>query len=195
MKHTFGKQASLAGIALAAAAVMAPGIANAQTAPVSGTTFVKGALSIETSTAGEAAVGGLACSWQEAGLHPVQLIPYACDADVVGGLLGCVSKNKLVGAAVPFTPVHHPLAIDGGPVGFVSNNKGRINGTTTTAVPVTEVGECTEPAEAQIVAVRWCNASLTDTTNTLVGATASELFQQFFSGLTATVPSCAQLLQ
>ena len=198
MKHTFGKQARLACIALAAAAIVAPGIANAQAAPapaapVTAPTFTKGSLSIETSTAGEAATGGLTCSWQEKGLHPFQLIPYACDADVVGALQACVYKNKLVGTASSLSVVKKPLAIDGGPVGFVSNNKGNINGTTTTAVPVEAESLCTEPAVAQVVAVRWCNASLTDTTNNLVGATASELFQQFYSGV-GSVPTCAQLL-
>ena len=205
MKQTFGMQAGLACIALAAAAFVAPGIANAQSAattpaaPVTFPTFTSAQLSIETSTAGEAATGGLTCRWQEVELQKFQLIPYACDADVVGALQACVSRNKLVGAASQLIATKHPLGAEGGPVGFVSNSNGRINGTTTTAPGAEAEGagglQCTEPAQAQVVAVRWCNASLTDTTNNnLVGATTSELFQQFYSGLSATVPTCTQLL-
>ena len=204
MKHAFAKQAERAGVALASVvAIAALGIPNASAAPPTGVpTFASASISIAAGTGGgEAAIaaGGLTCGWRETGLYPYQLITYACDAAVVGALEACVYKNKLVaGSPTKLSIFKNPLAsLEGGAVGFVSNNVGKINGTTTTAVPVAEGhggGElCKEPAEAQVVAVRWCNASLTDMVNGLTGATSSELFQQFFSGV-ATMPSCADLL-
>jgi len=169
--------------------------------PAASPTFASANLSIAAGTgAGETgtAAGGLTCTWRETGLFPVQLITYLCDAAVVGVVEGCVLKNKLVeGSATQVSVFQNPGAsLEGGAVGFVSNNSGRIGGTTTTAAPASEGAGghlCTEPAVAEVVAVRWCNASLTDTVNNLVGATANELFQQFFSGV-GEVPSCAELL-
>jgi hypothetical protein len=86
----------------------------------------------------------------------------------------------------------------GGAVPFLSQKNGLISASTTTPIPEVEVPEgapvlCTEPSVEEAVAVRWCNASLTDTTNTLVGATVDELFLEFFPGV-GTVPSCNELL-
>jgi hypothetical protein len=206
MKHTFAKQARRAGSALAAVGALAAlGIGTAQAAPPTGVpTFESAKFSIAAGTGTEEGAlleGGLTCGWRETGLQPFQLIVYTCDADVVGAIQACVDKNKIVeGSPTLLTVVKHPLvflteagAVVG--VGFVSNNKGQINGTTTTPVPVSAAqhGFCAEPAVPTVVSVRWCNAALTDTTNNLVGGTAVELFKESFAGA-GTVPSCADLL-
>lgn len=72
-------------------------------------------------------------------------------------------------------------------------------GATLTEVPESEHGggeTCTEPAEARVVAVRWCNASLLDVSNDILAANTGELFAQIESTGTAvvTVPACDELL-
>ena len=206
MKHAFGKQARRAGVALAAVGAFAAlGVETTLAAPpTAGPTFASVKFSIAQGTGGAetaAAAGGLTCSWRETGLQPFQLITYACDADVVGAVEGCVYKNKLVGGSATLLSIFkNPAAsLEGGAVGFVSNNKGMINGNITTAVPVSGGGHggelCNEPAEAQVIAVRWCNASLTDTVNNLVGGTVAELFEQSFPDAGSTMPSCAELAE
>jgi hypothetical protein len=204
MKRTFGKQAQRAGLALAAVgafAVLGINITSAAPPP-SAPTFASAKFSIEAGNGAAetaATAGGLTCTFRETGLQSFQLITYACDADVVGALEGCVYRNKLVGgSATQLSIIKDPLALLGGPIGFVSNNKGQINAMTTTAVPVSGGGHegelCTEPAEAQVIAVRWCNASLTDSVNNLVGATAVELFEESYAGAGTSVPPCSALL-
>ena len=205
MKNTFGKQAKRAGIALAAVGALAAlGIGTTLAAPPTPVpTFASTTFSIATGNGGAetaAAAGGLTCGWRETGLNSFQLITYLCDAEVVGALEGCVYKNKLVGgSATLLSVIKNPAAtLEGGAVGFVSNNKGLINGSITTAVPVSGGGHggelCNEPAEAQVIAARWCNASLTDTVNNLVGGTAVELFEESFAGAGNSVPPCEALL-
>lgn len=205
MKQLFAKQARRAGFALlAAAAFVALGITTTQAAPTEKPpkepTFTKVTFSIETGTGGSegaAPAGALTCSWQEVGLNPFQLVIYNCDAAVVGAVEGCVFKNKLQGnSPTQLSVFKNPLEVLGGAAeGSVSNNSGRINGSTTTPVPVSGGGHgghlCNEPAEAQVIAVRWCNASLVDTANNLVGGTAEELYAESFPGI--DVPSCAEL--
>ena len=204
MKNTFGKQAKRAGIALAAVGAFAAlGIGTTLAAPPTPVpTFASTTFSIATGNGAAetaAAAGGLTCGWRETGLKSFQLITYLCDAEVVGALEGCVYKNKLVGGSATLLSIFkNPAAsLEGGAVGFVSNNKGMINGNITTAVPVSGGGHggelCNEPAEAQVIAARWCNASLTDTVNNLVGGTAVELYEEFFAGAGNTIPSCEAL--
>lgn len=205
MKHTFGKQAKRAGIALAAVGAFAAlGIQTTLAAPPTPVPTLAATFSIAAGNGGAeaaAAAGGLTCNFRETGLHSFQLITYLCDAEVVAAVEGCVLKGKLVaGSATQVSIFKHPAAsLEGGAVGFVSNNKGLINGTITTPVPVSEGAGghlCNEPAEAQVVAVRWCNVSLTDTVNNLFVPTVPvpELFEESFPGAGTTVPSCAQLL-
>jgi len=80
-------------------------------------------------------------------------------------------------------------------VAFLSKNNGTINASTTTAIPEAHTGAhlCLEPTEQAVLAVRWCDASLTDTTNNLEGARFNELYKEFFSGV-GTVPSCSELV-
>lgn len=196
MRSSFAIHAGRGCAALAAAVAL--GIAGAQAAPA----FVSADLSISAgngSAESGTPAGGLTCAWRETGLAPFQLITYACDAAVVGALEACVYKNKIVqGSLTQLSIFRSPMLSTHETTLFalVSNNSGRIQGSTTTAVPVSEGAGghlCTEPAVAEIVAVRWCNASLVDTVNNLVGATAAELFQQFFSGV-GPIPSCTELL-
>ena len=205
MKLTFGKQAKRAGIALAAVGALAAlGIGTTLAAPPTPVpTFASTTFSIATGNGAAetaAAAGGLTCGWRETGLNSFQLITYLCDAEVVGVVEGCVYKNKLVGGSATLLSVFkNPAAtLEGGALGFVSNNNGLINGSITTAVPVSGGGHggelCNEPAEAQVIAARWCNASLTDTVNNLVGGTAVELFEESFAGAGNSVPPCEALL-
>lgn len=200
MKHTIKHQAKRSGITLAAVVALSTlgiGSALAQS-------FTKADISIapRSSESKEVAAGDLVCSWQETGLGSYQVVTYNCGAQAVGVLEGCVYKNKLISTTVlsTFTDVNGGEHGEG--AAFISNNSGRINGSTTTAVPEShgggeglcpEVGETGQQPEVEVVAIRWCNASLTDTTNNLVGATTSELFEEFVSG-GGTVPSCTDLL-
>ena len=189
MKHTFGKQAKRAGIALAAVGAFAAlGIGTAQAQ-----SFASANISVETR--GEGA-GGLNCSFRETGLGPYASVTYSCGAMDVGVVQQCVYKNKPVGNPLP--AVHFENVSNAGGEGEVeallANNSGRINATVTAALP--EAGEgggeaCTEPAALEVVAVRWCNASLVDTTNNITGASAADVFASLAGN--ATVPSCAEL--
>lgn len=143
---------------------------------------------------------GKTYTWKETGLPPFQSVNYACGATDVGVVVGCVYKNKLI-SATQLIVAKNVFGEGGGGEGeaFIANARGVISGSTTTTVEG-EGGEglCPEgefkgqQPEVEAVAVRWCNASLTDTTNNIVGATQTELFAQLVSG-TVTVPSCAEL--
>ena len=200
MEHTFGKQARPACIALAAGAFMALGgitIAIAQTAPATTPTFVSAKISIELS--GDAA-GGLTCAWRETGLPPSMTIYYSCGAGAVVVLRACVYKNKVIYQSPTrldvFKNVSGAEEGEGGNVPFLSTKNGQgVSASTTTLVPEVESeGQelCLAPSAATIVAVRWCNALLKDVTDNVVGATSTELFQEFYSGV-GTVPDCTTL--
>jgi hypothetical protein len=75
---------------------------------------------------------------------------------------------------------------------FSSGKNGQITASLTTPVPSAEPF-CPSGQVQRTVAVRWCNASLEDVTNMIVGATAAELFKELISGA-GTVPSCEDLL-
>jgi len=155
-------------------------------------TFDSADISIEPR--GEEA-GGLTCSWRESGLGSYQVVYYTCEAGTVAALEGCIYKNKLITNTPTRLSVFKDVAGEHGqPVPFLSKNNGQINDSTTTTIPESHgVGElCVEPTVAAILAVRWCNAQLTDTTNHLLGSTKSELYQEFISG-GGEVPSCEVL--
>jgi hypothetical protein len=111
---------------------------------------------------------------------------------------GCYVRNRFVGPTslaifkdVSNAEEGHP------PAPFVAKNNGTINATLTAEIPESHGAElCTEPAVQRNIAVRWCNASLNDTTNNIVGASLGELFAQLEKTGTAAVPvpSCAELL-
>lgn len=195
MTHTLTTYLKLIGMLLTLMiAVTSVTIHTAQAAPPSGApTFAKAAISVEPR--GEEA-GGLTCSWQETGLGSYQVVYYSCQASAVGVLEACVYKNKLVANTPTRLSIFKDVSGEHGqPIPFLSKNNGQINASTTTAIPESHgAGElCVEPTVAEVVAVRWCDASLTDVTNGLLGTNASELFQEFTSGA-GTVPSCPELL-
>lgn len=191
MKYTFGKQTRRVGLALAAVVALAVlGIETAQAAQ-----FTSANISIEPR--GEA-TGGLTCTWRETGLGPSQVVYYSCTAGAVGALYACTYKNRVIFQSPTRLDVFKNVTGEHGAVPFLALNNGHINASTTTAIPVNEVPEgapvlCLEPSVEEVVAVRWCNASLTDVTNNLVGVTVGELFQEFIPGV-GTVPSCTDLL-
>ena len=183
MEHTVKVQAKRAGIALAVAAVLAglgTGTAQAQQ-------FTRADISL-TNT------GALQCSFRETGLGRIASITYDCGAQAVGVVSGCFAKNKFVGpTAVSIsknvtTEESEPL---------LAKNNGAIGATITVEVPEQEHAlVCTPPAEPQVVAARWCNASLVDVTNGITGASVGELFAQVARTGTQViiVPTCAELL-
>lgn len=191
MKHTFKNQTKRAGIALAVVAAFAVfGTGAAQAAPA----FTSASISIEPR--GEAA-GGLTCTWRETGVGPSAVVYYSCSAGAVGALKACTYKNRVIFNSPTRLDKFKNVIGEHGEVPFLSQKNGQISATTTTPIPEVETAEgaelCTEPSVEEVVAVRWCNASLTDTTNNLAGASVGELFQEFFSGV-GTVPSCTDLL-
>lgn len=194
MKHTRKQQVRRTSIALAAIVGFATlGIGTVLADPQPGTpTFDSADITIEPR--GEE-VGGLTCSWHESGLGAYQVVYYTCEAGAVGVLEGCVYKNKLITNTPTRLSVFKDVSGEHGQaVPFLSKNNGQINDSTTTAIPESHAGGelCVEPTEIAVLAVRWCNAQLTDTTNNLVGAMKSELFQEFYSS-SGTVPTCAEL--
>ena len=209
MKHTLNNQAS---IALKAAVVFTMfGTGSALADPPTGEiVFSKADISIATrdSEAQEIAAGDLACSFRETGLNPFALVSYECRADAAAVVEGCFFKNKLVPTGADGEPlIERTVGLDvtnvepGGHEAeiFLANNSGAINGEVITAIPeaphVPGGGHlCPEPLEQGVIAARWCGASLTDTTNNIVGATVNELYEEFVRGTTVTVPSCEEML-
>jgi hypothetical protein len=190
MKHTFGNRATRSGIALAvlvALAALGTGIAQ-------GASFASADISIETR--GEGA-GALNCSFRETGLGPYAMATYFCGATDVGVVQQCFYKNRPVGD--PLAVLHFEDVSNAGGHGeaeaLMANSSGRINATVTAELPESEGGAhvCTEPAALAVVAVRWCNALLVDTTNNIAGAGPVEVFAQIERAGTGTVPSCAEL--
>ena len=210
MKHILKNQSRRAGIVLAAAAIATLGTGPALADPPTGEiTFSKADINIATrdSEAQEIAAGDLACSFRETGLIPFALVSYECRADAAAVVEGCFFKNKLVptgadGEALIETTVGLDVSnVEAGHEAeiFLANNSGAINGEVITAIPEaphTPGGGhlCPEPLEQGVIAARWCGASLTDTTNNIVGATVNELYEEFVRGTTVTVPSCEEML-
>jgi hypothetical protein len=191
MNHTFKNKIWHAGISLAVVAVFSAfGNVTAQAA-----TFNSADISIEQR--GDAA-GGATCTWRETGLGDSQVVYYACSGDAVGALKACTYKNRVIYNSPSRLDIFKNVTgEDGAAVAFLSQRNGQISASTTVAIPHVEVAPgtelCTAPSVEEVVAVRWCNTSLTDTTNNLVGARVAELFQPFFSDV-GTVPTCAELL-
>jgi hypothetical protein len=185
MKHAFNNQAKRAGIALAAAtAITALGTGTALAQQ-----FTSAGISLDNA-------GNLVCKWRETGLGALALVTYDCGAQGVGVVTGCFVKNKFVG---PFAVaiVKNVSTEESEPL--LAKNNGAINGTITVEVP--EGGgevQCNEAAGAEphTVAVRWCNASLVDVTNNIVGATASDLVDTILrtGDQVAPIPTCAEVL-
>jgi hypothetical protein len=211
MKCTHTSQTKRSALALAAVGAFAA-FGTLAAPPASGPAFTKASITIapRTSEAKETTAGDLDCSFTETGLGAYAQVSYECKAAAVGVVEACVYKNKIISATQlsTFTNVSNVEGGHGGEV-LLAKANGTISGSIITAIPEAgeggggggggegnlcpEIGEVNGPTpEQEVVAVRWCNASLTDTSNNIVGTTVGELFQEFYPG--STVPSCTELL-
>jgi len=191
MKHPFTHQAKRAGIALAAvAAFSVPGIGTAQAA-----SFSIADISINS-------VGFLECAFKETGLAPGASVDYTCGATDVGWLTQCFIRNKPVANIAPKLHVAHSADSLTTSRTLVATNRGTITSAILTAYPTVEEVPGEEPLcpevegvtiTEEITAIRWCNASLVDTTNNIVGASEPELFLQMKRNGASNVPDCATL--
>jgi hypothetical protein len=186
MKQSLKNQAKRAGIALAAVGAFAAlGAESAQAQEFT-------AASITLENAGESA-GSLNCSFRETGLIPGGQVRYDCASQYVGVMEQCMYKNKPVGNNRLYIYNNvHPEEVENIDV----PRNGTIRATVVTQTP--EPGEanaiiCTAPSEVTVTSVRWCNNTLTDLTNNVLGATVAELFDQLVPSGSGSVPSCATL--
>jgi hypothetical protein len=191
MKRPFTHQAKRARIALAAvAAFSALGIGAAQAQ-----SFVTADLTVNS-------VGFLDCAFKETGLIPGVTINYTCAATDVGWVTQCFIRNKPLSNIAPKLHVAH--AADGlvTTQGRNATNRRTVTSAILTAYPTVEEQPGTEPlcpeVEGQtiteeITAIRWCNASLVDTTNNIPGATVPELFRSLTQRGAGNVPPCTTL--
>ncbi|MGA7801227.1 MAG: hypothetical protein WCC36_10495 [Gammaproteobacteria bacterium] len=185
MKHTLIYQARREALVLAAGmAVAALGIGAAQAQGFASAT-------IKLQNGGETA-GGLSCSFRETGLSPYSVVRYDCQSQYVGVLQQCMFKNQPVGdpQLLKFQNIHSEELEEE----EVKNN-GSVRATIVTNIPESEENAiiCTEPSELTVTAIRWCNNSLLDVTNNVMGPTQSELFAQLENKGTGSVPSCEEL--
>jgi len=206
MKHILKNQSMWAGITLAAVAFTTFVTTSALAAPTpKPLTFAKADISIETKSGGgeeESEAGSLVCSWRETGLGPLALVSYECNAAAGAVVEGCFFKKKFVADAGTETTVQLDITnVEAGhdPELFLANNSGAISGEILLAPEAPHGGGggghlCAEPLEQAIIAARYCDMSLTDTTNNLVGAQVTELFEVLARNVNVTVPSCAEML-
>jgi hypothetical protein len=181
MKRTFTLQAKRAGIALAAvAAFSALGIGTVQAQE-----FTSANVTLDR-------FGNLECVFRETGLPPGGTVRYDCTGQYVGVLQQCMLGRKAVGNSklLIFQDISsHEVE------NFEVNRNGQVRAAIVTQIPESENANllCTAPSELTTTAVRWCNNSLVDLTNNIVGATAPELFVQLVTNASGSVPSCAVL--
>ena len=205
MKHILKNQFKQASLVLAAAAFATFGTGTALAAPPTGEiAFAKADIDIATRTseAQEIAAGDLVCSFRETGLLPFDLVSYECKAAAAAVVEGCFFKNKFVAAAGTETTIGYDVSnVEAGHEAevFLANNSGAVRGEVVTAIPEaphTPGGGhlCTEPLEQGVIAARWCEMSLTDTTNNIVGTTELELFEVLARGVGVAVPTCDEML-
>jgi hypothetical protein len=182
MKHTLANHAKWAGIALAVAvAFSALGTGAAQAAA----TFVSAAVTLDR-------FGNLECVSREKGLTPGGTVRYDCTSQYVGVLQQCILKNRAVGNSrlLIFQDISsHEVE------NFEVGRNGQVRAAIVTQIPESENNSliCTAPSELTTTIVRWCNASLVDLTNNILGASVPELFAQIATNATGAVPSCAVL--
>ena len=186
MKHTFGKQAKRAGLALAAvAAFTALGIGTAQAQQ-----FVSAGISLDNA-------GNMVCKFRETGLGALALVTYDCSAEGVGVVSACFVKNKFVPDSFSVAIVKNVTVEESTPL--LAKNNGAINGTITVEVP--EGGgeaTCNEAAGAEphTVAVRWCQMQLKDVTNNIVGTSVFQLTDTLLrtDAQVPPIPTCTEIL-
>lgn len=191
MKYTFGKQAKQSGIALAAvAAFTALGSGTAQAA-----SFATAAITINS-------VGFLDAAFKETGLAAGASVNYTSGATDVGWMTQCFVRSKPVANIAPRLHVAHTadgLTTDRT---LLASNRGTITSSILTAYPTAEENEGVPPLcpevegvtmTEEITAIRWCNASLVDTTNSVTGASEPSLFLQIKRNGSSAVPDCSTL--
>jgi hypothetical protein len=183
MNQTLKNQAKRAGIALAAvSAFSALGIGTAQAAP----TFTGANITLDR-------FGNLECMFRETGLTPGGTVRYDCTSQYVGVVEQCFLKNKPVGNSRLY--IYNDISAEE-VENFTVKNNGTVFEAIVTLIP--EPGEanaltCTAPSEVAVSAVRWCNNSLVDLTNNILGTTVPELFVQLINNGNGSVPGCATL--
>jgi hypothetical protein len=184
MKHTLKNQAKQAGIALAAVAALAAlgtGTAQAQ----STATFASTNIALDR-------FGNLECNFRETGLTPASFVRYDCTSQFVGVLQQCILKNRPVGNSqlLIFQNIH-PEEVEN----VLVKNNGTVFTTILTPIPEAPNNSiiCTAPSELTTTAIRWCNNSVVDLTNSVPGGTVAELFANLVTNGTGSVPSCAVL--
>jgi len=192
MKHTLINQAKRAGIALAAtAAFSALGIGTAQAAP----TFSTATITINS-------VGFLDAAFKETGLGAGASVTYTSGATDVGWLTQCFIKGKPVSNIAPKLNVAHTADGLTTTQDRTATNRGTITSAILTAYPTAEETHGVPPLcpevegvtiTEEITAIRWCNASLMDTTNNILGASEPELFLQMKRNGASNVPDCGIL--
>jgi hypothetical protein len=181
MKHTLTLHAKRVGIAFAAlAALSALGTGTAQAAE-----FASANVTLDR-------FGNLECVSRETGLTPGGTVRYDCTSQYVGVLQQCMLKNRPVGNSqlLIFQDISsHEVE------NFEVGNNGQVRAAIVTQIPESESNAliCTAPSELTTTAVRWCNNSLVDLTNNILGASVPELFSQLVTNATGAVPSCAVL--
>ena len=181
MKSAFTHQAKRAGLALAAAvALSAIGVGTAQAQQ-----FASATVTLDR-------FGNLECLFRETGLPPLGTVRYDCTGQYVGVLQQCILGRKAVGN--PKLLIFQDISA-GEILNLEANRNGQIRAALITSIPEAENANllCTAPSELTTTAVRWCNNSLTDLTNNIVGAAAPELFAQLVANGAGNVPSCAVL--
>jgi len=181
MKRTFTHQAKRAGIALAAVAAFAVlGIGTAQAQE-----FTSAAVTHDR-------FGNLECVFRETGLPPGGTVRYDCTGQYVGVLQQCMLGRKAVGN--PKLLIFQDISASE-VENFEVNRNGQVRAAIVTMIPESENVNllCTAPSELTTTAVRWCNNSLVDLTNNIVGATAPELFVRLVATSGGSVPACAVL--
>ena len=183
MKRPFTHQARRAGIALAAAAAfsaLGTGTAQAQE-------FASATVTVDR-------FGNLECLFRETGLPSLGTVRYDCTGQYVGVLQQCMLGRKAVGN--PKLLIFQDISA-GEVLNLEANRSGQIRAALVTSIPESETANllCTAPSELTTTAVRWCNASLVDLTNNILGASAPELFAQLVANGSGSVPSCAVLAQ
>jgi hypothetical protein len=181
MKQTLKNQAKRSGLALAAVAAFSTlGIGTAQAA-----TFASAAVTLDR-------FGNLECTLRETGLTPGGQVRYDCTSQYVGVNTQCMLGRKAVGNSklLIFKDISAEEVEN-----FDVPKNGTVRAAFITQIPQSETASllCTAPSELTVTAVRWCNNSLVDLTNSITGASVPELFANLVTNGSGSVPSCAVL--
>lgn len=182
MKQTLKNQANRSGLALAVVAAFAVlGTGTALAAP----TFTSANIVLDR-------FGNLECAFRETGLTPGGQVRYDCTSQYVGVLQQCMLGRKAVGNSklLIFQDISANELEN-----LEVNRNGQVRAAIITQIPESETASllCTAPSELTTTAVRWCNNSLVDLTNNILGASVGELFANLVANASGSVPSCAVL--